>query len=152
MLILILQVGRAEPMAAALLIYLSKQHLRRAVPGHLGKLIDGCDQQSRKTAVNFLVDDQHWQAFGSAFAAEGTLAQRITAVDKGTASALAQGFDLDVTTSIDRSATPWAVGQLARRADTPTRTAPLRQSAILPARLFALLGCIGCGALSHPQA
>src|SRR6266567_4090737 len=114
MLILILQVGRAEPMSTALFVHLAKEHLRRAVPGHLGKLIDGRDQQSRKTAVNFLVDDQHRQTFGSTFAAEGALAQRITAVDKGTASALAQGFDLDVATSIDRSATPRAVGQLAR--------------------------------------
>src|ERR1039458_277369 len=44
-------------------IYLSKQHLRLALPRHLRELVNSGDQQSWRTAVNVLIHHHHRQAF-----------------------------------------------------------------------------------------
>src|SRR6266700_969463 len=149
--VLIIEIRAVEAVTATLLIYLAKEHLRRPVPGHLGKFVDGRDEQRRQAAIDLLVDDQHRQAFRRVPATEGEAAQEVAAVDKRTAASLGERFDLDIPASIDGRAAPGTVGQLARRADAPDSTAPLVQAAILPARFFALFSCIGSGALPNPK-
>src|SRR5947209_1104944 len=150
-LIFVLEIGAMKAVTTAALIYLAEKHLRRPVPGHLGKFIDGRDEERRQTAVDLLIDDQHRQAFRRVPATEGATAQEVAAVDKRTAASLGERFDLDIPASINGRAAPGIVGQLARRADTPDSTAPLVQAAILPARFFALFSRIGSGALPNPE-
>src|SRR6266700_3791897 len=150
-LIFVLEIGAVKAVTAAALIYFAEQHLRRPVPGHLSKFIDGRDEQRGQTAVDLLIDDQHRQTFRRVPATEGAAAQEVTAVDKRTAASLGERFDLDIPASINGRAAPRTVGQLARRADAPDSTAPLVQAAILPARFFALFSRIGSGALPNPE-
>src|SRR5258708_8267359 len=101
-------------MAAALLIYLAKKHLCRPVPGHLGKLIDGRNQQRRQAAVNLFIDNQHGQAFWSIFTTESAAAQWVATVDKRAAASFSKGFDDDISACFNGSAAPRTVGELAR--------------------------------------
>src|SRR5205823_14041281 len=81
-LIFILQVRCVKAVAAAPLVHLPKQHLCGPIPGHLREFIDGGNQQRRQAAVNFFIDDQHWQTLGSVAATEGAATQGIAAVEK----------------------------------------------------------------------
>src|SRR5947209_15584533 len=92
-LIFVLEIGAVKAVTAAALIYLAEQHLRRPVPGHLGKFIDGRNEQRRQTAVDLLIDDQHRQSFRRVLATEGAAAQEVAAVDKRTAGSVADRFD-----------------------------------------------------------
>src|SRR6266700_484172 len=88
--VLIIEIGTVEAVTATLLIYLAKEHLRRPVPGHLGKFVDGRDEQRGQATVDFLVDNQHGQSLRGVLPAERTAAQRVTAVDKRTAESLGE--------------------------------------------------------------
>src|SRR5258708_6137593 len=99
--VLILEIGAVEAMTTALLIYLAKEHLRRPVPGHLGKFVDGRDKQRRQATVDLLVNDQHGQSLRRVLPAERAAAQEVTAVDERTATPLGERFDLNIPASID---------------------------------------------------
>src|SRR5437879_6324608 len=128
-LIFVLEIGAVKAVTTAALIYLAEQHLRGPVPGHLGKFIDGRNEERRQTTVDLLIDDQHRQALRRIPTTEGAAAQEVAAIDKRTTASLGERFDLDIPAGIDGRAAPGTVGQLARRADAPDSTAPLVQAA-----------------------
>jgi hypothetical protein len=68
--VLIIEIGAVEAVTATLLIYLAKEHLRRTIPGHLGKFVAGRDEQRRQAKVDFLVNDQNRQALRRLLSAE----------------------------------------------------------------------------------
>src|SRR5207302_10969344 len=94
-LVFILKIRAVKAMTRTFLVHPAKEHLRRPIPGHLGKFIDGGDEQRWQTTVNLLVHDQDRQAFGRVPAAESTATERIAAVNKGAATTLGEGLDLD---------------------------------------------------------
>src|SRR5947209_12511873 len=102
MLVFILKIRAVKTMPCTFLIHLAKEHLRRPVPGHLGKFIDGSDEQRWQAAVDLLVHDQYRQTFGRVFAAEGAATERIATVNKGAPTSLREGLDLDISAGIDR--------------------------------------------------
>src|SRR5947209_18931190 len=101
MLVFILKIRAVKTMPCTFLIHLAKEHLRRPIPGHLGKFIDGGDEQRWQAAVDLLVHDQYRQTFGRVSAAEGAATEGIAAVDKGAPTPPGEGLDLDIPASID---------------------------------------------------
>src|SRR5947209_5041251 len=79
---LIGQVRAAEAMTAAAFVDVAKEHLRGPIPGHLGKFINGGDQQGGQTTINLLIDYQHWKAIRRIAAAERTASKEIATVDQ----------------------------------------------------------------------
>src|SRR5579885_1365334 len=124
--IAILQVRRAEAVTAALFLDLTKEHLRRAIPGHLGKFVYRRDQQGRQAAIDLFIDDQDGQALAGGLAwTERALAQSIAAVDQGPPASGGEALDADIAPGLDARPAPGAVGKLARGADAANRASPI---------------------------
>src|SRR5260370_41238077 len=109
--VFIYQVGRTESVPAALFFDLPKEHLGLTLPGQLGELIDGGDQERGQQAIDLLVNDHHGQSLTRRFGfTEGALPIGVAAVDEGASPALDNTLDFAVFASIDAGATTVATG------------------------------------------
>jgi hypothetical protein len=106
----VVQVGRAEAVAFAAPGDPAEQSLGGALPGHLGELVDGADQQGRQQPVDLLVDHHDRQALaGPPAGGERARPGRVAAEQQGAAPVQ---IDADVAGLVDLGPAPRAGGEL----------------------------------------